>query len=72
MGILNHFNTVHIGGVTVFSAAVTTRAAIVTIDGGKLDLGSICISTSTGEVWIKVAHTEQDTDWNLISVTSSD
>jgi hypothetical protein len=72
MSIDGHFNTVHVGGITIITSTATTRAAIVTLDGGKLDIGSMHISSTDGRVHFKVAHAEAVTDWQKVTMTAAD
>jgi hypothetical protein len=63
---------IRVGGITVITSTATTRAAIVTLDGGKLDIGSIHLSTTDGRMHVKVAHGEADTDWSKVTMTAAD
>lgn len=63
---------VRIGGITIIVSTATTRAAIVTLDGGKLGIGSVHLSSTDGRMHVKVAHTEADTDWSKVTMTAAD
>lgn len=59
-------------GVLVISGAATTRQGI--LDSGEdAPVGSMYISTGTGgHVYVKVAHTNATSDWNVITTTAAD
>jgi hypothetical protein len=60
------------GGATIITSSAVTRAAIVTLDAGKLNIGSIHTSSVDGRTHIKVAHGEAVTDWEKVTLTAAD
>jgi hypothetical protein len=63
---------IRVGGISVVVSTATTRAAIVTLDDGKLGIGSIHLSSTDGRMHVKVAHAEAVTDWEKVTLTAAD
>ena len=68
-----HFTRIFLGGATFVRGAFTTRAVVRSTYGGDdLEVGSIAISSTDGRVYIKVADSGADTDWNKVTATDAD
>jgi hypothetical protein len=63
---------IRVGGITIVISTAVTRAAIVTLDDGKLGIGSIHLSSTDGRMHVKVAHAEAVTDWEKVTMTAAD
>lgn len=66
------FHKAKISGITILAGTAITRAAVVIEDAGTLGIGSIYISTVGGKVYVKVAHAEAETYWELVTHTAAD
>jgi hypothetical protein len=61
-------------GVEFLSGTATARASVRGLNGGAGDaapIGSLYISTG-GKIYQKVAHSEADNDWYLVTATNAD
>lgn len=64
------FHKAKISGVTIAVGTAVTRAGVRADGGDDYALGSIYLSTD--RAYLKVAHTEADTDWNKITTSAAD